>query len=254
MIRKCNENDIELLNNYLYKRKELNLFVIGDIDNYGFDNPNLEIFIDYENRIRTIYLRFFNNLCLVSYELFFDLFFIEELVNKYSIRNINGEKDLIDLISLNGFILKECFFASLDKLELEVDTSNVIELKKEYLPQLIEKTNKIFNMNVTNTDSIIMELENNSKHIYAILKDEEIISSASSSAESKELAMIVGVFTLEGYRQQGYAIKCVYALCKRLIEEGKTVCLFYDNPNAAKMYEKIGFKFSGYFSMLRKFE
>lgn len=252
MIRKCNEKDVELLNNYLYKRKELNLFIIGDIENYGFNNPNLEIFLDYDNRIRTIYLRFFNNLCLVSYELFFDLSFIEDLINKHSITNINGEKDLIDLISINGFILKECFFSSLDKLNLEVDISNVIELKKEYVPQLIEKTNKIFNMTVTNIDSIIMELENNSKHIYAILKNDEIISSASSSAESKELAMIVGVFTLEDYRQKGYAIKCVYALCKRLIDEGKTVCLFYDNPNAAKMYDKIGFKFKGYFSMLKK--
>ncbi|NCD05217.1 MAG: GNAT family N-acetyltransferase [Spirochaetia bacterium] len=252
MIRKCNEADIEILNNYLYKRKELNLFVIGDIENYGFNNTNLEIFIDYDNRVRTIYLRFFNNLCVVSYELFFDLSFIKELINKYSIRNISGEKDLLDLISLDDFALKPYFFASIDKLDLELDTSNVIELNKTHVPQLLEKTNKIFDMDVTAPESLILELENKSKHIYAILEGDEIISSASSSAESKELAMVVAVFTLEGYRQQGYALKCVYALCNRLIKEGKTVCLFYDNPHAAKLYEKIGFKFKGYFSSLRK--
>ena len=79
------------------------------------------------------------------------------------------------------------------------------------------------------------------------------LSGASSSAESKELAMIVGVFTEENQRRKGLAKKCVFALSQKLLSEGKTVCLFYDNPNAAKMYEKIGFKHTGGFlSMLKK--
>lgn len=251
MIRRCTKDDYQILNEYLYKRKELNLFVIGDIQNFGFEDQNLEIFIDYDLEIKTVYLRFFNNLCIVSYKMIVDLTFINELISTYSIVNINGEKDLISLININEFKQKNCLFASLNELSISVDTNGVSEVGLDRVPELLKKSNEIFNTE-SNIEATIKELKNNSKHIYTYLLDDEIISGASSSAESEDLAMIIGVFTLEDYRRQGYALKCVYSLCEKLLNEGKTVCLFYDNPNAAKMYEKIGFKFKGYFSMLKK--
>lgn len=251
MIRKCTKEDYQILNEYLYKRKELNLFVIGDIQNFGFEDKNLEIFIDFDLEIKTVYLRFFNNLCIVSYGMIIDMSFIKELVATHSIVNINGEKDLISLISIDEFKQKDCFFASLNELSIEVDTQGVCEVGLDRVPELLKKTNKIFNAK-SSIELTTKELKNKSKHIYTYLIEDEIISGASSSAECTDLAMIIGVFTLDAYRRHGYALKCVYALCEKLLNEGKTVCLFYDNPNAAKMYEKIGFEFKGYFSMLKK--
>lgn len=254
MIRKCTSCDLDILNNYLYKRKELNLFMISDIEIFGFEDENLEIFIDqYNNELKTVYLRYFNNLCVVSYDNILDLDFIKNIVEKHSIVNISGEKDLIQLIKLDGFITKDCYFSSLNKLQIKVDTTGVCELTIDNFEEYLEKSNEVFNTN-TKVESIKAELEKNSKHIFVYKENGEVVSGVSSSAESKELAMLLGVFTLEKWRRRGLALKCVYAICEKLLNEGKTVCLFYDNPNAAKMYEKLGFKFAGYFSILRRDE
>jgi predicted GNAT family acetyltransferase len=252
MIRKCTKDDLNILNEYLYQKKELNLFVISDIEVFGLEDDNIEIFIDYDKTIRTIYLRFFNNMCLVSYENIIDNDFLKSFIEKHSIENINGERDLIHKIELDNFITKDFYFSSLNKLEIEVDTTGVSQLNVTNFEPYIDKCNKVFN-NSNGYEAARAELEKNSKHIYVYKENDEVVSGASSSAESKELAMIVGVFTEENQRRKGLAKKCVFALSQKLLSEGKTVCLFYDNPNAAKMYEKIGFKHTGGFlSMLKK--
>jgi len=39
-------------------------------------------------------------------------------------------------------------------------------------------------------------------------------------------------------------------LCSDFIERNKSLCLFYDNPKAGKVYHKIGFKEVGRWTML----
>ncbi|MGD1816649.1 MAG: GNAT family N-acetyltransferase [Pleomorphochaeta sp.] len=251
MIRKCTEKDRTLLNDYLYQRKELNVFLISDIQNFGFNDINLEIFIDYDEKINTIYLKFFKNLCVVSYANIINLEFIKQMVEKYSIVGISGEKSLINLIELENFKVSNFYFAALDKLNIEVDSSGVSEINIDELKEYLEITNKVFNSQ-SSFESAKAELEKKSKHIFVYKENGKIISGVSSSAESKELAILMGVFTIEGYRRKGLAQKCVSSICDKLIREGKTVCLFYDNPNAAKLYEKLGFKFKEYYSSLKK--
>jgi len=69
----------------------------------------------------------------------------------------------------------------------------------------------------------------------------QVVSSASSAAENSRSAMIIGVCTAKEYRDQGFATKCMVHLCRRLLEEGKVVCLFYDNPAAGRIYKRFGF-------------
>ncbi|MDC7236625.1 MAG: GNAT family N-acetyltransferase [Sphaerochaetaceae bacterium] len=251
MIRKCSINDLDILNKYLYQRKELNLFVISDIEIFGFENPDLEIFMDFDREIKTVYLRFFDNLCIVSYDKIFDLSFIQNIVDEHLILNISGEKDLISLIKLDNFDIKNCYFSALDQLQVKVDTLGVEALSIDKLQEYLDKSNEVFNIS-TNYEATKAEMEKGSKHIFVYKDNGNVVSGVSSSAESKELAMLIGVFTVEEYRRQGLALKCVYAICEKLLNEGKTVCLFYDNPNAAKMYEKIGVKFVGDFSILKR--
>ena len=251
MIIKCTEADLDILNEYLYREKELNLFVISDIEVFGFEDSNIEVFIDYDNTIRTVYLRFFDNMCLVSYDNIIDFKFLKSIIDEHSIANINGEKELINKIKMDYFRVEDYYFSSLTELEVEVDDSGVSELDIHNFEQYIDAANKVFN-NQSDYEAAKAELEKNAKHIFVCKENGKVVSGASSSAESKELAMIIGVFTDENHRRKGYAQKCVHALCKKLLNEGKTVCLFYDNPNAARMYEKLGFKQKGYLSTLKK--
>lgn len=54
--------------------------------------------------------------------------------------------------------------------------------------------------------------------------------------------MIIGVATAPEFRRKGYAKACMNALCKELVNDGKTAVLFYHNKDAGKLYKTIGFK------------
>ena len=65
---------------------------------------------------------------------------------------------------------------------------------------------------------------------------------AKSTAENDNTAMIIGVGTHPKYRNRGLASKCLIKLCKELLAENIKPCLFYDNEEAGKLYNKLGFK------------
>ena len=86
-----------------------------------------------------------------------------------------------------------------------------------------------------------------------IVRDEQgvMVSSASTTAENSQSAMIVGVGTKPGYEKKGYATLCMEKLCRDLLAEGKSICLFYDNPTAGNIYKRLGFEDIGFWSMIR---
>lgn len=55
-------------------------------------------------------------------------------------------------------------------------------------------------------------------------------------------AMIVGVATHQAFREQGLASRVMAQLCADLLHEGKSLCLFYDNPHAGVIYKRLGFQ------------
>ncbi|MDF2841107.1 MAG: putative acetyltransferase, partial [Clostridia bacterium] len=55
-------------------------------------------------------------------------------------------------------------------------------------------------------------------------------------------AIIVGVGTAAAFQGKGLATKCLKVLCSQLLREGKDLYLQYDNMNAGRIYEKLGFQ------------
>lgn len=85
-------------------------------------------------------------------------------------------------------------------------------------------------------------LESGTGRTYYIERDGQVIVTASTSAENSMSAMIIGVATHHSYRCQGLASRVVAALCADLLSEGKSLCLFYDNPKAGIIYKRLGFR------------
>jgi uncharacterized protein len=52
---------------------------------------------------------------------------------------------------------------------------------------------------------------------------------------------VVGVCTVKEHQKKGMASACLVRLCQDLLQEGKELCLFYDNPDAGRIYERLGF-------------
>jgi hypothetical protein len=227
--------------------------MIGDILNYGFDSKFQTVFMDVEIDINSIYLIYRDNLVIASNYNLIDKLFVSDLVDEYHILNISGTKELIDqLDNIRNWRKQDCYFASLKHIEYEVDTTIVQQLKPDDTAKLVAGLNTVFHIE-TKLDVVNDELNDKTARHYVIYNDEEeIITHAGTTAECEGLAMIIGVFTMAGYRKKHNAIKCVSKLCSDLLKENKTPCLFYSNPDAAKMYKMLGFKDVGEFTLLKK--
>jgi len=70
----------------------------------------------------------------------------------------------------------------------------------------------------------------------------KIVSVVQSEFEEKGSALIVGVGTAAEFQGKGLATKCLKVLCNELLREGKDLYLQYDNMEAGRIYEKLGFK------------
>ncbi|MEG0176210.1 MAG: GNAT family N-acetyltransferase [Anaerorhabdus sp.] len=247
MIRQCCEKDRANIMEYLDKDRVLNLFFVGDIDNYGFDQDFQKIFVDEDNnRIKAVYLIYRDSFLMCSYTKEIDEKFVHKIIEEYDIRNINGEQSVVDTINLDGMDNDDCYFCKMTKkpnthdLDVEIATMDNVE----EVNQLVEL---VFNT----TSSIEDNLKYKTGRTYYIKKDGKIVSVASSTAETVGLAMIVGVATLPEYRGLGLASKIVEKLCSDLLDEDKIPCLFYNNPAAGRIYHRIGFEDIGRWALRR---
>lgn len=90
--------------------------------------------------------------------------------------------------------------------------------------------------------SLRKTLESNTGRTYYMEREDKVIVTASTSAENSMSAMIVGVATHQAFREQGLASRVMAQLCADLLHEGKSLCLFYDNPHAGVIYKRLGFQ------------
>ncbi len=129
-----------------------------------------------------------------------------------------------------------------------------IEIKKatlEDVDRIIELRQRIaeFAPLPQERESLAKSLETKTGRTYYIEQDGNMVASASTTAENSLSAMIVGVCTDEAHRQKGYASAIMTKLIQDLISEGKTLCLFYDNPQAGSIYKRLGFRDIGTWTM-----
>jgi predicted GNAT family acetyltransferase len=80
-----------------------------------------------------------------------------------------------------------------------------------------------------------------------------LIASAQTAAENSVSAMVVGVATHPDCRNRGYASAAVSRLCHDAFNRGKQfLCLFYDNPVAGRIYNRLGFLPIGEYALFGK--
>jgi hypothetical protein len=86
--------------------------------------------------------------------------------------------------------------------------------------------------------------------IFVATAEGRIVSAALTNTETRELAMIGGVYTPVDLRYQRYASACMFAICQDLAADGKEACLCYDDAVAEDIYRRLGFKEIGYWRLL----
>ncbi|MDD3026942.1 MAG: GNAT family N-acetyltransferase [Erysipelotrichaceae bacterium] len=250
MIIRCKESNREEVLTYVKQDVVMNLFIIGDIETYGFDSQFQTVFMDREyDNIKTVYLVYRRNLVIGSAQGIVDQGFVEKLVKEYGLIDINGDYKIIKQLNLGDFKLEKCKIAMLESLDKKID-SPAVELEIGDLEAMVTDCQRIFNRKI-DLEQEKDNFEKGTSRYYGCKVGGRLVSGARTSAHCDWAAMIIGVYALEQYRNQGYGLATVYRLCHDFLEQGKKLCLFYNDPFAARLYHRLGFKDHGDYGLLR---
>ncbi|GAA0177505.1 GNAT family N-acetyltransferase [Clostridium sediminicola] len=262
MIRKLSENDRKQVLQFLSEEAAINLFIIGDIENFGFKKDFMDLWGSFNNEeeIEGVLLRYHESFIPYYKNSNFDVAGFKEIINKYEGKKIiSGKNNIVDDFKdiVQGAKEKSTYFCELkNKEKLIKDYGNILTAKVSDSKKIYDLLETIDEFNATDTNSL-ERIENGittkAGRIY-FMKNEygEAITTAQTTAENKYSAMVVSVATRKEYRGKGLMGQCLSKLCSDLLNEDKTLCLFYDNPEAGKVYHRIGFETIGKWKMLIK--
>ncbi|MCM1118061.1 MAG: GNAT family N-acetyltransferase [bacterium] len=265
-MRILHEEDREQILAYVGKEPEMNLFFIGDIESFGVENETVNIYLHEErDRWDFLILRFHRYFLLYSQ---YEDYNAGEAIAFFEGQQpdcISGKTVLLDRIApaFPQWAVQSTYMSRCDRVDGSFSGSGELVIRRleqrdvvEAIDLLteIQEFSKTFKREEREEQIRRMEEEmaRGSKAAVGGFLNGRMIATASTSAENSESAMIVGVATAEGHRGKGYASAVVGALCRDCFERGKKyLCLFYDNPVAGRIYNRIGFQELGEYGMLR---
>ncbi len=258
MIIKMDQTWHEKVMNYLSKEPALNLFIIADIENFGYDTDFQEIWGDVDGNgvISGVLLRYMGNYLPYAKETINAEAFSEIINQDKSYEMLSGKKEITE--QFRQYVAfertKETYFAELRDahfLNKSSSRENIMQAELSDVDSIMDLRHLIkeFDIRPTAKQSLEQALTTKTGRTYFIKNHERVVSCASSTAENSFSAMIVGVCSHPDKRNQGLASLCMEALCQDILAEGKAVCLFYDNPKAGSIYKRLGFKDIGLWSM-----
>src|SRR5579875_2951011 len=253
MFRKLTACDHDRVMPFLTRRPSQNLFLLGDIEAHGYDAPFQEVwgYIDDQGDVHTMLLRYFGSYI-------------------YSTETGEGSEEVVRILAANtawtllqgdslslatfrkavGYIpsrTREFHFAERKPgaPRPSIDTSLVQEATLDHVDALLQLRRTIveFADSTTTRESLRQSIQSRTGLYYFVPGEAgELASSASTVAENSLSAMVVGVCTRPLYRGQGYATQCLAKICETYDQRGKGLCLFYDNPKAGRIYQRLGFE------------
>ncbi len=260
--KRAKEKDLDGIRRYLMKEREFNLFIIGDIENHGLHTDFLDVYLDQKDeKIYGVLLRYYNSYVFYTKDKDSDRQGVVDIASEHPGKFIlSGKRDclipLLPLIKRDIKKKKALFFASLKEISKEIKVNTDVQVKLATLKEARELYDMLMDIEEfseetrTSYDAFVNSMKSGASRRYIIIEDGKIVSTASTAAENSMSAMVVAVATKKGYRNKGYATSCMYQLSSDLLAEGKILCLFYDNPEAGKIYKRLGFKEMGIWQMI----
>lgn len=261
MIRLLAEKDQEKCLKFVKQQAAENLFIIGDIEAFGLVTDFQKVWgeFDQADQLIAILLKYHTNYIPFAVGTFDAEGFASIMSEDIDFEMMSGLKEITEKIEpfLKSFQSKrQMYYAKCQRLKANksVDTTLVQKATVADAAPILSFLKEIPEFESAMSTSIEKkqkDLKSGFSRAFSIKNNEEIVASASTTAENSASAMIVGVATLKDYKRRGYATACVYKLCEELFSEGKEACLFYDNPNAGAIYKRIGFEDIGLWMMYR---
>jgi uncharacterized protein len=261
MIRVLTHIDDKQCQRLIQEQPAENLFIIGDIEAFGYEQDFQTIWGDFDENgnMRGILLKYRENFIPYSSGEFDAKGFADIINGCDDFKFLSGLKEIT--LKVEPFLThqyqskRQLYYAKLDNTDSlsKEDLTHIKKASLEDLPKLVELLNKISEFSGGNftVENRRHGMEKGVSRSYFIEDDSVFVSSASTTAENTKSAMIVAVCTHPDHKKKGYATQCMTKLCRDVLNEGKELCLFYDNPEAGRIYKNIGFEDIGYWMMYK---
>ncbi|MGG3999795.1 GNAT family N-acetyltransferase [Anoxybacillus kestanbolensis] len=257
MIRKLNSADHHVVFSFLKYEPSLNLFIIGDIEAFGYEQEFQELWGDFDENgeLRAVLLRFYDSYIPYAPGEFDIEGFAKIMRHAAQPVRLSGKTELVakfePLLSLGR--KRVTYFCECNEITFP-EAENRYEIKQatiDDVDRILELRNRIaeFSVPPSSRDMLVKSLETNTGRVYYIEEDGRMVSSVATTAENTLSAMVVGVCTDPNDRQKGYASEMMKRVIQDYIRAGKTLCLFYDNPSAGRIYKRLGFSDIGMWTM-----
>lgn len=258
------EADRAALLAYCKQEPHANLFIIADILNFGFDKPFQTVWKqrDAAGALIGILLRYYENFLYYSHQCGPHVAEAGQQLVALNARLVSAKPALLDMIGPMlpaGLVRHDRLLCTLEKGDallpapsglVEATPADAAELAAAY--QHIEEFRSLY---LGGADVLAETIRNRiasgeGRHWF-VRRDGRVVCHANTTAETEASGVIGGVFTLPGWRQLGLATGLVSVACRSLLACAKTPALFFDNPEAGRMYYKLGFKQTGAWGSLQ---
>jgi predicted GNAT family acetyltransferase len=248
------ERDHEKCLELLKPKSAENLFILGDIEAFGYEQEFQKVWGDFDSagNLRGVLLKYKGNYIPYAASEDFDAEGFASIISEDGdLQMLSGLKSVAQQVFpyINRKLARhrELFYAKCSGVTKGMQSSDFSEVKRAGL-QDVERIMELYKQIpefADSTETVEDKRRNMKKGVsrtYYIERDGKMVSVASTAAENSLSAMVVGVGTLDGYKRQGLASRCISKLCLDVLSEGKELCLFYDNPEAGRIYKRIGFE------------
>ncbi len=251
MLKLLNDEHLPTAMKFLKQDPDLNLFFIADIEQFGLHNDFMQVWLDDLQKPHTALLRYRKNLLIYSDDCSFSPKEILGYIQRYDIDCFSCGESCFHAMKpvLESGKVKDCDIAKMTAITSYRNSPKVHLATPEDARAIVESLFSIREFADFRTVNIDEEtpyyqqkLQNKQTYHFIMKENGRVIANANTSAISSVSAMIGGVFTLPEYRNKGYATAVVGRLCSFLLEKKITPILFFENPKAASIYHRLGFK------------
>lgn len=213
MIRKLTASDNVQVMEFLMDEPSLNLFIIGDIESFGYDSDFQELWGDFTltGNLRGVLLRYYHTFIPYGKEDFDVLGFVD-IIKKDPEFKLSGIEKIVEKLedAIEGNLGRKqvTYFCECTKEQFNGESSELFAVKKagiDDIDRILELRAGIqeFVPNPHGKEMMVKAMEIGKARTYFIEVNGEMVASVSTTAENSISAMIVGVCTSEKHRKKG---------------------------------------------------
>ncbi|MEG1548671.1 MAG: GNAT family N-acetyltransferase [Clostridia bacterium] len=262
-MRILSEADRTAVMEYISHEPEYNLFIIGDIENFGLDGDIVHVAVnETAHRWDSLVMHYLDFVIVYSPYDDYDAESVARYIDEgRKPRGVSGKGSVINRLA--PYLRRKAQIKYMTRcnsakaLSLDIPEITIRRVTAQDARSIVELFCNISEFSDDYSADIEKAVEDEQISLskggagFGAFSGNTLVGFAGTAAENSQSAMIVGVATLPQWRGRGIASTVVSDLCNDCFSRGmRFLCLFYDNPAAGRIYHRIGFNDIGEYAML----